>query len=68
MTKLESVGKSIPLTDGQQAQVHCHNLAAYLQKAWIMSGKPLDPEGLVKHVRILIAGALERSFEILRGK
>lgn len=68
MAKLERVGTEIPLTDGQQAQLHCHNLAAYLQKAWTVSGRPLDPEGLVKHVRILIAGALERSFEILRGK
>jgi len=68
MTQITPVGKSIPLTDNQQAQLHCHNLVVLLRDAWYKSGRPLDPEGLVKHVRILIAGALERSFEILRGK
>ena len=54
--------------DNLEAQRLIKVLGGYLGQAWMISGRPLDPEGPVKHVRIMLAWALDRCFDILKGK
>lgn len=59
---------AIDTKDNIEAQTILKRLAQLLYQSWLNSGRPQDPEGQVKHVKIMLAGALERCNEILRGK